>query len=49
MSALMVMQEELKTAPFGDVWQEFLRREGVSSEYLSAVREYESKITEVRR
>ncbi|MBE6619025.1 MAG: L-rhamnose isomerase [Ruminococcaceae bacterium] len=48
MTALMVMQEELKTAPFGDVWQEFLRREGVSPEYLSAVREYESKIMEVR-
>jgi glycosyltransferase involved in cell wall biosynthesis len=29
MTELMVLQEELKTAPFGDVWAEFLRREGV--------------------
>ena len=29
MTELMVWQEELKTYPFGDVWEEYLRREGV--------------------
>ena len=44
MTALMVKLEELKTAPFGDVWEEFLRRENVESDYLTPIREYEKKI-----
>ncbi len=38
---LMVRSEELKTAPFGDVWEEYLRRENVSVDYIEAVKEYE--------
>ena len=38
---LMVLQEELKTAPFGDVWNEYLAREGVSSEYINDIKNYE--------
>ncbi|MBR3715100.1 MAG: L-rhamnose isomerase [Clostridia bacterium] len=49
MTALMVMQEELKTAPFGDVWNEFLRRENINSDYISAVKEYEKKVLEERK
>ncbi len=49
MTALMVMHEELKTAPFGDVWSEFLRRENINSDYISAVREYEKKVLEERK
>ena len=41
---LMVLQEELKTAPFGDVWQEYLKRENVAEDYLSVIREYEQKV-----
>ena len=44
MTALMVMQEEMKTAPFGDVWNEYLRRENVPADYLSAVQDYEKKV-----
>ena len=44
MTALMVMQEEMKTAPFGDVWSEYLRRENVPADYLSAVQDYEKKV-----
>ncbi len=44
LTALMVLQEELKTAPFGEVWAEYLRRENVPAEYLSAVREYENEV-----
>ena len=43
MTALMVLQEEMKTAPFGDVWDEYLRRENVPADYLSAVQDYEKK------
>jgi len=48
MTALMVLQEELKTAPLGDVWEEFLRRENVQADYLPAVKEYEEKVLSKR-
>ena len=41
---LMVLQEEMKTAPFGDIWNEFLRREGVLSDYLTEVKKYEQEV-----
>lgn len=41
---LMALQEELKTAPFGDVWEEYLKREGVSSDYVQQVKEYEKEV-----
>ncbi|MBQ6795817.1 MAG: L-rhamnose isomerase [Clostridia bacterium] len=41
---LMYLSEELKTAPFGDVWREFLKREGVCENYYEEVMEYEKKV-----
>ena len=43
---LMVAQEELKTLPFGEVWQEYCRRCGVpgDGEWLPRVMEYEKKV-----
>ena len=46
---LMVIQEELKTAPFGEIWNEYLRREGVEADYLNEVHAYEKEILEVRK
>lgn len=43
MTALMVMQEECKTLPFGDVWNEYLQRAGIPADYLPAVRAYEKQ------
>ena len=43
-TSLMCLQEELKTAPFGDVWEEYLKRENVVSNYLSEIKEYEEKV-----
>ncbi len=40
---LMVLSEELKTAPFGDVWEEYLGREGVSVRYIDDIKEYEKE------
>lgn len=40
-TALMVKQEEYKTLPFGAVWQEYLKREGVKEDYLTEIRQYE--------
>lgn len=48
LTALMVMQEELKTAPIGDVWAEYLERQGVTADYLTEVREYEKSVLETR-
>ena len=45
---IMYLSEEMKTMPFGDVWYEFLRREGVCSDYLSEVRKYESEVLSKR-
>ena len=45
---LMVKQEDLKVAPFGDVWDEFLNREGVTADYLSVVQAYEKDVLSKR-
>ena len=44
MTSLMVLSEELKTAPLGDVWDEFLRREGVVANYLPEIKTYEKEV-----
>ena len=41
---IMYLREEMKTMPFGDVWDEFLSREGVKKNYLDEVRKYESEV-----
>lgn len=40
----MVLQEELKTAPFGDVWAEYLNRENVSANYINEILKYEKEV-----
>ena len=40
---LMYLQEELKLAPLGDIWNEFLARENIVNNYYNVVREYEEK------
>ncbi len=46
---IMVISEELKTAPIGDVWSEYLKREGVEPDYLPEVRAYEKQILANRK
>ena len=48
MTSLMVLQEELKTAPMGDVWAEYLNREGISEDYLTEVKKYEEEVLSKR-
>jgi len=40
-TSLMAKMEAYKMLPIGDVWNEFLAREGVEPDYLSAIKEYE--------
>lgn len=44
MTQLMIVQEEMKTAPFGDVWQEYLARSGVNSDYWTEILQYEQDV-----
>ncbi len=41
---VMYLQEEMKTAPFGDIWNEYLNRENVKADYLSDIKEYEKEV-----
>lgn len=46
---LLVMQEEVKTLPFGDVWDEYCTRCGVSSnDWFREVKEYEKEVLSKR-
>ena len=49
MTALLVVQEELKDMPFSAVWEDYLKRNGCHNDYLTPIREYEAKIIEVRK
>ena len=48
-TALMVAQEEYKTLPFGAVWQEYLKREGLCEAYLPEIRKYENDVLKERK
>ena len=48
MTELMVRQEALKTAPFGDVWEEYLKRENIAEDYFPVIKDYEEKVLSAR-
>lgn len=45
---LMVAQEELKTAPFYDVWQEYLKRQNKPADYYEEIYRYEQEVLSKR-
>jgi L-rhamnose isomerase len=46
---LMAVNEEIKTLPFGEVWEEYLRRENLPSyEWFAAVEKYEREVLSER-
>ena len=45
---IMYLSEEMKTMPFGEVWEEFLLREGVDGNYLDTIRNYEREVLSKR-
>lgn len=48
-SELMAVNEELKTLPFGAVWNEYLARQGVAgAEWFDLVKEYEREVLSKR-
>lgn len=50
LTELMVMQEELKTYPFGEVWQEYLRQCGLDDDlkWFEQVKDYEKEVLSKR-
>ena len=40
----MYLQEEMKIMPFGEVWEEFINREGVVLDYYNEIKKYESEV-----
>lgn len=48
MTELMVLSENMKTAPFGDIWNEYLQRECIEDDYLTVIKEYEQKVLRER-
>ena len=49
-TSLMVLQEDLKTAPFGDVWDEYCRRQGkpLDGAWLPEIKQYEADVLSKR-
>lgn len=47
-TSLMVMHEELKTMPFGEVWEEYLRQTNTPADYLTKVKNYENEVLKKR-
>ncbi len=47
---LMVMQEEMKTMPFGEIWEEYCRQCGapLDGQWFSVVKEYEAEVLSKR-
>lgn len=46
----MVLQEEMKTLPYGDVWEEYLRRNNFAgADWFEKVRDYERKVLKERK
>ncbi|MBO4363489.1 MAG: L-rhamnose isomerase [Clostridia bacterium] len=47
---LMVMQEEIKTLPFGEVWAEYLRRNGIADDcsWFDEIEKYEKEVLSKR-
>ena len=41
---IMYLQEEMKSAPFGDIWTEYLKRENIPTDYLAEVKKYEQEV-----
>ena len=50
LTELLVMQEEVKTLPFGDIWAEYCARQGVAADkaWFDEVQKYEAEVLSKR-
>ena len=47
-TSLMALAEEVKLLPLGDVWEEYLSREGVAKSYIPEIKKYEKEVLSLR-
>ena len=47
-TSLMALSERAKLLPLGDVWEEYLSREGIPSDYITEVKLYEKEVLSKR-
>lgn len=47
-TSLMVLHEKLKTMPFGDVWEEYLKQTDTPADYLTEVKKHENEVLKKR-
>ena len=47
-TSLMALSEQAKLLPLGDVWEEYLCREGVESDYIKEIKKYEKEVLAAR-
>lgn len=46
---LMYLNEELKLLPLGDIWNEYLARQGMNNEWYAEVEKYEKEVLSLRK
>ena len=49
LTELMVLNEQLKTMPFGAVWSQYLKESNVEEDYLTEVKKYENEVLRGRQ
>ncbi len=47
-TSLMALKEELKLAPLGDIWEEFLKRNNLENSYIGEIKHYENEVLKGR-
>lgn len=45
---LMYMQEKVKTLPFGYIWEEYLKRQGLNDDFYNDIKQYEKDVLSKR-
>jgi len=46
---LLLKQEEIKLLPFGEIWNEYLKRENIPQQWYNEIKEYEKEIIGARQ
>ena len=46
---IMYLNEKFKTMPIGDVWEEYLSRQGLNDDWWDKVEEFENKVISNRK
>ncbi len=49
MTQLMFLEEKCKTLPFSDVWEKYLKSQGLDDDYYEKIAEYEKNVLEKRK